>query len=191
MTPPSLFTTADYAALAAIVFRDDYPGFATARGIIESPNGDGARDSGKRYSHVAWKYLEQLPDDFRGGATLEMYLHRAWIRSLEIATLLGVPEKFRPSHKGCLRVLEYPAGTGASAVHTDMDLFTLNLYRNVPNPGLPNTPDGVFLGELGEMIGLCPATPHRVDPLPVVQQSLAYFAMPDHAAVLPSGETAG
>jgi hypothetical protein len=44
------------------VFRPDYPGFASARGVIEAPNGDpSAKDTAKRYSHVATKYLNQIP----------------------------------------------------------------------------------------------------------------------------------
>lgn len=191
MTSTSLFSAVDYAALAAIVFQDDYPGFATARGIIESPNGDGARDSGKRYSHVATKYLEQMSWS-EDKDMLTYYLEYAASRAYRIALQLRVPPAYRPRLEfGCLRVLEYPAGVGASAEHTDMDLFTLNLYRNVPNPGLGVLGD-THMGELGELIGLGPATPHYVAPLEdTPQHSLVYFAMPDHAAVLPSGESVG
>jgi hypothetical protein len=189
-----IFTENDYQALSAIVFRDGYPGNATARGVVEAPNGDpAALDTGKRYSHVACKYLPWEPDT--AGVTenqvLRYHLDRAYLTALGVAYRLGVPPAFLPCHgTGCLRVLEYPAHVGASAVHTDFDLFTLNLYRNVPNPGL-GALGAVHMGELGEMVGLGPATPHSVDPLPVVQHSLVYFAMPNHAAVLPDGSTVG
>ncbi len=44
---------------------------------------------------------------------------------------------------------------------------------------------GLHIGELGELVGLGPATPHRVPARPYVQKSLIYFAIPDHAARLP------
>jgi hypothetical protein len=190
MTP--LFTAADYAALAALVFRDDYPGNATARGVVEAPNGDpAALDTGKKFAHVAMKYLEQMPwsDD---KDLLQGYLEYAASRAYRLALQWYVPSAYRPRLEfGCLRVLEYPVGVGASAVHTDMDLFTLNLYRNVPNPGLGEL-GAVHLGELGELVGLGPATPHHVTALAEVQRSIVYFAIPDHAALLgPNGRTVG
>lgn len=192
-----IWTEADWNALAALVFRDDYPGNATARGVVEAPNGDPAQlDTRKRYAHVAWKYQVQLArgdaPDFPavGQITLRILLERAWFQSCELAWKLRVPAAFHPSYgDGALRVLEYPAGVGASAVHTDFDLFTINLWRNVPNPGLPV--GRVHMGELGELLRLGPATPHHVEPLPVVQRSLVYFAIPDHSAVLPGGVTVG
>jgi hypothetical protein len=175
------------------VFRPDYPGNATARGVVEAPNGDPAhRDTGKRYSHVALKYLPMVDEEW----TPEQYylasmLSLAHSKALKVAVDLGVPPSFTPLFGfGALRVLEYPAGVGASAVHTDMALFTLNLYRSVPNPGL-GALGSVHMGELGELIGLGTADPHHVTALAERQCSLVYFAMPDHAAVLPSGETVG
>jgi hypothetical protein len=103
----------------------------------------------------------------------------AYYKSLE----LGVPPEFRPDFSaGALRVLEYPAGEGGH-LHTDFDLFAVNLFRNVPNPGLGGTP--YHMGEISELIGLGPAEPHYVAPLPVPQMALVYFAIPNHAAVLP------
>lgn len=190
-----IFSAADYDTLAAIVFRPDYPGYATARGVVESPNGDGALDTQKRYSHVATKYIhngldaEGNQDLTLAEYTLLQYLRRAHEHAMHMAAEMDAPFDFAPSFEhGALRVLEYPAGA-TSAEHTDFDLFTLNLYRNVPNPGLPV--GEVHMGELGELLGMGHATPHSVAPMTVVQQSLIYFAIPDHSAVLPSGQTVG
>jgi hypothetical protein len=205
-----MFTADDYATLAAIVFRDDYPGNATARGVVEAPNGDGNLDATKKYSHVATKYVKQWVDSgaVRGFdpsvLTLFNYMMRAHNRAVGVACELGVPAAFLPSFEhGALRVLEYPAGAG-SAVHTDFDLFTLNLYRNVENYGLGPFAMPVHMGELGELLGIsggqglgtggvgpAKAFPHFVAPLDVVQRSVVYFAIPDHAAVLPGGVTVG
>lgn len=100
------------------------------------------------------------------------------------------------------------AGAG-SAEHTDFDLFTILCWRSTPED-LEITPDRDFgisytkkacayharsearkidphlhIGELGELVGLGPATPHRVPARPYAQRSIVYFAMPDHAARLP------
>jgi hypothetical protein len=91
---------------------------------------------------------------------------------------------------------------GAGTVeHTDPDIFSIVLWRshpedlehvNEPQPAF-NTcyarerlSPGLHIGEIGELVGLGPATPHRVPARPYVQKSLIYFAMPDHAAVLPA-----
>lgn len=198
------FTESDYNALAALVFRDDYPGNATARGVVEAPDGDpGARDTGKKFSHVALKYLKTYGRDVPGAsgrvAQLERYAVKAWRAAREVGEQLHINNtRFAPKLEyGCLRVLEYPAVVGANAIrngsaqHTDADLFTINLWRNVPNPGLPGGPGSIHMGRLGELLGLGAAVPHHVDPLPVVQRSLVYFAIPDHAARLPGGGTVG
>lgn len=44
---------------------------------------------------------------------------------------------------------------------------------------------GLHIGEIGELAGLGPATPHRVPARPYAQKSIIYFAIPDHAAILP------
>lgn len=186
----TLFTASDYDALAAIVFRPDYPGFATARGVVEAPGGRShERDTEKRYSHVATKYLANETRPRR--KMLEAYLEEAWSRALSICdNVFGEqPEGFYPSWQhGCLRVLEYPADAG-SAEHTDFDLFTINCYRNTSNPGLGT--EEVHMGELGEMLGLGRARRHSVLPSEHTQHSVVYFAVPDHAAVLPGGTTVG
>lgn len=198
----TLFTESDYHALAAIVFRPDYPGNATARGVVEAPNGDGKLDTTKRYSHVATKYLDKFKDGWQRGVLLN-YLHIAHNRACEVAAELGVPSAFMPSFEhGALRVLEYPAGA-SSEVHTDVGLLTLNLWRNLPEcletyntelggwvPSLAGPPP-YHLGRIAREIGIGPAAPHRVMGAPVPQHSLVYFAVPDWKATLPSGANLG
>lgn len=179
------FNQSDYDTLHALCFRDDYPGYRPT--VVESPNGDGGLDVQKKFAHVAEKYLRQYSRDVPGAsgrvAQLGHFLERAEEIAWNIALQLGVPEEFLPSFEySALRVLEYPAGVGGH-VHTDPDLFAVNLWRSCPNPGLGGAP--YHIGEIGELVGLGKAEPHWVDPLPVVQQSLVYFAIPDHAAVLP------
>src|SRR5688572_32092357 len=140
MTPTPLFSELDYARLANIVFRPDYPGNATARGVVEAPNGDGARDNEKRYSHVAEKYIvsaiKQSLLFYEDNHALTQALIKAHKRATQIAGRLGVPSEFFPAYDhGCLRVLEHPPGAGGPK-HTDFDLFAVDLYRNVTNPGL-------------------------------------------------------
>jgi hypothetical protein len=188
----TFFTARDYAALHRIVFSTTtpYPGYRPE--VIEAPAGDAARqDVGKRYAHVATKYLRQYT---AGTASdhqmLDHYLCRAHGHAVQVALRLSVPEAFLPSYEhGALRVLEYPPGTGASHVHTDSDLFTLNCYRNAANAGLGSWP--MHVGRLGEQLGLGPAYDHYVLPSTEAQHSIVYFAIPDHEAVLPSGETVG
>jgi hypothetical protein len=50
---------------------------------------------------------------------------------------------------------------------------------------------GLHIGEIGELVGLGPATPHRVPARPYTQQSIVYFAMPSHAARLPMTSARG
>lgn len=203
----TLFSAEDYAALAAIVFRPDYPGDATARGVVEAPNGDAAaKDTGKKYAHVAVKYLRAWEPTNEFDACewdiLEGYLLEAYRRAVKVANALGVPREFRPSYAaGALRVLEYPPGEG-SAPHTDMDLFTLNLYRDQPDKlrtydGLSgtwasNTPVPEYhLGRLAREIGIGAAMPHDVIASDTAQHSIVYFAVPNHDATLPSGQRLG
>ena len=188
------WTEADYNALAALVFRPDYPGYRP--GVVEAPGGNPvARDSGKKFAHVADKYLRKYARDVPGAsgrvAQLERYYVKAWREAREISGLLHMNNtRFAPSTEfGCLRVLEYPAGVGASHVHTDISLFTVNLWRSHPNPGLGGA--AWHRGTLGALLGLGPAEPHHVAPLPVVQRSLVYFAIPDHGARLPGGMLVG
>lgn len=97
-----------------------------------------------------------------------------------------------------------------SAEHTDFDLFTIVLWRSTPED-LERRPldcegvhsggacasvraaeaisPGLHIGRLGELVGLGPATPHRVPARPYVQRSIIYFAMPAMAARLPCPHT--
>ncbi len=98
------------------------------------------------------------------------------------------------------------AGAG-TAEHTDPNLFTIVLWRSTPADLELVTPapdtyasaqgearrrmaareisPGLHIGEIGELVGLGPPTPHRVPARPYVQKSIVYYAIPDHAAVLP------
>ena len=183
-----IWSSSDWAALAALTLdRPDYPGNATARGVVEAPGGDpGARDVGKRYSHVATKYLLQTPN----WQDYVPFFARADKQAFDLARELGVPPRFLPdSRYSTLRILEYPAGVGASHVHADISLFTVNLYRSTPNPGLGGNP--YHMGRIGELVGLGPAEEHWVEPLDEVQRAIVYFAIPAHTSTLPSGESVG
>lgn len=183
----SAWTESDWNALAAIVFQPDYPGNPASRGIVEAPNGDGALDKAKKFSHVATKYIVQCRREVRD--TLNYFLDMAHHEAINIWAFGDMPLAMEPRREhGALRVLEYPAGVGGH-LHTDFDLFSVNLWRSCPNPGLGGTP--YHMGEIGELLGLGSAEPHYVEPLPVVQKALVYFAIPDHAACLPSGVTVG
>lgn len=197
-----IFGPTDYAILNEIVFAGDYSGYKPE--VREAPNGDGKIDSAKRYAHIAEKYLGDQ------GAWVDSYL-RLFLRdahreALRVAKSLGVPSAFMPDIRyGALRVLEYPVGAG-SAEHTDFDLFTILCYRNdaesdssglsfeetlAETVRLSGISHGLHMGEIGEIVGLGRATPHAVDGRDYVQHSIVYFAIPDHAAVLPTGVTVG
>jgi len=182
----ALFTANEYDTLHRLVFRGDYPGYTPA--TVELPNGDGYRDDGKRYAHISMKNLTKYKAGWDRSVLLDAFL-TAHFHAVDVARALGVPDAFMPRQAtSALRVLEYPAGVG-SAEHTDFDLFTLNCYRNQPNAGLGG--QAVHMGELGEILGLGPATPHHVDPAPTTQRSMVHFAIPDHDVVLPGGVTVG
>jgi hypothetical protein len=154
-------------------------------GFVSFPN----VDETKRYLHVAEKY--HPPEWAR------VYLARAHWEACKVADALGVPDAYYPRpENGTLRVLEYPPGAG-SAEHKDFNLFTILCYRSHPEDlevyttsgmrtleecerykaGLAKSP-GLHIGEIGELVGLGPATPHRVPARPYAQQSIVYFALP-------------
>lgn len=202
-----------YDQLASIVFRTDSEGKPTYPGyrpdVHEVPNGDGKVDAQKRYAHVAWKYFKDW--EMQSGEeydALAIALGKAHLLAARVSAVLGVPEQFRPWQKyGALRILEYPVGA-TSNLHTDFDLFTLMIYRDQPECfryDRQTVPAEVgarlrearklnaqlHIGELGELIGLGPATPHEVIASDRPQHAIVYFAIPDHAAVLPTGQTVG
>jgi hypothetical protein len=176
----TLFNADDFARLRTL-FDGSYAGYKP--NVIEAPNGDGKLDVQKRYLHVATKY--DPPEWARE------YLQRAYQRACHHAALdLHVPHPFWPDLDACaLRVLEYPPGAD-SAEHTDFDLFTFNAYRNTQDV-VGDDGTGLFIGEIGEMIGLGKATPHSVPARPYEQHSIVFFALPSHDAVLPTGQTVG
>lgn len=188
-----MFTAEDYRILHGIVFNPSYPGYKP--NVIESPNGDGVKDTQKRYAHVSQKYYMHCAanEGVEHRNALHTYLNKAHNLALDTAVTLGIPPEFWPDIRySALRVLEYPPGAG-SAEHTDFDLFTLNLYRNVYNPGLPDGP--YHVGELLEVLDptYFKATEHSVSirAKAMSQFSIIYFAMPDEAATLPTGQTVG
>lgn len=185
----------DYDTLATIVFQPSYPGWKPD--VKEIPNGDGKVDV-KKYAHIAPKYLPGF-----GTGRQRSLLMRALFRAHEVAEavadVLNVPQAFRPDIRyGAVRVLAYPAETGISHPHTDFDLFTIPLFRDQPecfvryehqdlDPIAEDIAPGLHIGELGEAIGLGPATRHEVLPHPEGQLSAVYFAIPDWDAPLPEG----
>lgn len=207
---------AQYDQLAKIVFRGDYPGYRPE--VRELPNGDGRVDADKRYAHVASKYLAQASATLskREFGFLWDVLEDAHRLALAVADALGVPALFGPTFSaGALRVLEYPVGA-TSNLHTDFDLFTVMIYRDQPECFVArdtscfgcNEPQRCWdrahrlhnakklnaqlhIGELGELIGLGPATPHEVIASDKPQHAIVYFAIPSHDAVLPGGMTVG
>jgi isopenicillin N synthase-like dioxygenase len=154
------------------------------------------RAPAKRYLHVAPKYH---PPPWAAD-----YYDRAFAEACRVATALGVPAAYRPHEAYCaLRVLEYPPGAG-TVEHTDSDLFTIVLWRSTPEDleiprktvpvptqghverycaAIAMSP-GMHIGKIGELVGLGPATPHRVPARPYAQKSIVFFAIPDHAAVI-------
>lgn len=215
------------------------PSCSACRGSGRVPNTD-AGPAGKRYLHVAEKYLAQHP----GLDWPREYLARAYYEICRVADALQLPDAYYPRPEDTtLRVLEYPSaghefppltslasvtclhcdvrsadpnparfgvcpalapGAG-TAEHTDFDLFTIVCWRETPEdlerhgPALPpgssalqgrliraeGISPGLHIGEIGELVGLGPATPHRVPARPYVQRSIVAFAMPRLDAWLP------
>lgn len=180
-----IFNRYDYSHLHLLFNDTGYRGYKPS--VVEAPNGDGKLDAGKRYLHVAAKYD---PPEWA-----LRYLARAHWEACRRAEALGIPDAFMPRvADGTLRVLDYPPGAG-SARHTDFDLFTITCFRSTMDGlvvGNMERPE-LYFGELAQEMGLAPATPHAVEGRPHGQQSIVYFAMPNHAAVLPhsGGRTVG
>lgn len=184
----------DMEVIRARVFSQDFSGYRPS--VVESPNGDGKLDTEKRYAHIAQKYLHKDPDADR---CLRWVYNNAFVYACEVAYALGVPTAFQPDARySALRVLEYPPGA-TSAKHTDFDLFTCMLHRNQPDrfkydvtPQLEEiTSPQLHLGEIAELIGVGPASSHEVLPSETWQYSAVFFAIPNHYAILPTGQTVG
>ncbi len=171
-------TAEDFEKLRTL-FDGSYRGYRPS--VVEAPNGDGKLDATKRYLHVATKYDPP--------AWALSYLLFGYYEALRIAEELNVPAAFRPDFEACaLRVLEYPPGAD-SAEHTDFDLFTFNAYRS--SQDVVGGDGRIYMGEIGELVGLGPATSHSVPARPYEQRSIVFFALPNHGAILPSGVTVG
>jgi hypothetical protein len=189
------FTAEDYKAIYSEVFSGAYPGYKAD--ILESPHGDGNLDLGKRYAHVNIQYFRQYRYNPVGLLT---HLCRAHALAMKVATALGVPAPFLPSFEhSTLRIIEYSPGA-ISHPHTDMDLFTLMLYRDQPEhfhmdrdapKAASRLNDQVHLGEIAEMLGLGKAQKHWVSPSGTVQRSIVYFAIPNHEETLSTGKSVG
>jgi hypothetical protein len=187
-----MFSEIHYKVLHSLVFRPDYPGWKPD--VKELPNGDGKVDD-KKYAHIALKYLPGFGTAEERNTLVEA-LFLAHAHAERVADAFSVPKEFRPDMRyGALRVLEYRPGQ-LSHPHKDFNLFTLQLYRDKPAnfiADLSAIPAEVrelnsqcIIGEMGEVIGLGPATLHEVPPLKkATQHSIVYFAIPDWDAKLP------
>lgn len=172
-----IFDRYDYNNLMTLADDVAYAGFRP--GVIESPDGNGLLDDGKVFLHVALKYK---PPSWAEG-----YLARAYWEVCKAAEGLGVPAAYFPKpENSTLRVLYYPPEVG-SHPHRDFSLFTLTCYRDPAEAVVSDRTDGIVIGELGELVGLGPATRHHVVPSHASQASIVMFALPAQDATLPSG----
>jgi len=166
------------------------PGFIGFKeDVNESPNGDGKIDFGKQYSHLSREVVQDLLSlDYEFAPLFANFLNDLHEQALWVAKDLNIPEQYLPdANASVLRALRYPPGT-TSHKHTDFDMFTINVYRNMTNPGLP-TGMKVHYGEVLEMIDPSyEATEHYVCPCPLEQRSMVYFVSPPLDVVLPNGE---
>ncbi len=186
------YDRAYFEDLAQPAFSAINPGYKPD--VIEAPNGDGHLDTKKRYAHIAPKYFHAHTP-----AILRDAYHNALCEAQAWAMRLGLPMPLWPSYNDCaLRLLEYPAGAGGH-IHTDFDLFTVNLWRSDPSAMQQAewSPRGVHFGELWHALGLgCSwsarlptATAHWIEPRTYAQQSLVFFALPSPDVRLPTGGT--
>lgn len=174
--------------LREIMFADDWPGYCPT--VHEIPDGMGAVDKYKRYSHLALKYLDQYKGEH--GVFLNRVFNQAFMHAVQFyessiglggGGMLAIEEC-------CLRLLEYPPGVGGEP-HTDFDLFTLNLWRSHPKLVVPQGP--MHVGELLEMFNPSRvATRHRVVSHETeTQVAIVFFALPEKSTGLPDGGTMG
>lgn len=200
-----MFDAQDYNIIYDIVFKDEYPGYKP--NTIESPNGNNKWDEGKRYAHIAKKYLDYYDSPNKG--ILVDYLQQACNTAINIATELGIPKKYVPTYEhSALRILEYDK-YALSNPHKDFNLFTLMCYRNIPECFKYTEPQDqlnylllkanklnkqIHFGEMLEIINpVFKATTHEViqDPQGRTQYSIVFFAIPHHGVYLQHMETVG
>jgi hypothetical protein len=192
-------TTQEYHTLYTLVFNpaNNYPGYQP--GVLESPDGNATWDTKKHYAHIALKYL----DNYKGEGAVHMRLVlEEWTQyATEVAIDLGLPMKYWPHiNDSTIRILAYRPGA-ESALHTDFDLFTLPMYRNIVSTYEANFENGsvnflsedtfnrLHYGELMEEINpmAYKATPHKVTPdfTGRTQYAAVFFAMPRLDVQLP------
>jgi len=195
-------TPATYGRLHSWVFSGRYPGYKSD--VTEAPHGDGNWDYSKRFAHIALKYLSRY--DGQGKSEMENLLYKMTDVAREAAIQIGLPPEFWPVVDDCnIRILEYGPGV-VSAPHTDFDLFTLPMWRNIANgfryvqPAptdkiLDDACDhypGIHFGELMPLIDkVYTATAHKVLASKRYQYSAVFFVMPRLDVVLPDGRTVG
>lgn len=185
----------EFDKLREYAFSDDNPGWKP--GVQEAPNGDGEWDRTKRFAHLAPKYFDDSTPTFVVDAWA------AGMREAERASRqLGIPAAMMPGPDSTLRILEYPPGA-TSAEHTDFDLFTLRLYRNLESPfkylgwggrelaEARKDFEGIHFGEIMAVLSeRFLATKHKVTATPAEWQYAAvFFAVPSWTAMLPCGKT--
>ncbi len=178
--------------LHGVLFSPSWPGYKPE--VKEIPDGKGVADELKRYSHVATKYLDAVPEDqpsewLLAELVFNQCFDMAQAHNVEFQRKVpGWPDLDRD--ECCLRMLEYPAGVGGEA-HTDFDLFTVNIWRTHSWPVVP-VDQHVHMGEIGELVNHgCVATRHRIMPADATQMSLVFFALPSREFILPTGLKVG
>lgn len=198
------WSNSEFDYWASRVFTPTYPGYRAL--CFEQPDGNKDGESYYSYAHIASKYLDgwltghEMREEARDLIESLVEEARAW------AVKFGIPFELWPTAEdSTLRLLYYPPG-GAGAKHTDFCLFTLPVFRNLPQcfnievanpdpiPGIPYGEPKVHKGEL--MASLMPkeqADMHWVDADPDgrAQFSAVFFAMPPLKTLLPSGQTVG
>ena len=151
------------------------------------------------YTHVAKKYLtEDCGLENHDRNSMMSMLHDLVSVSRTYAVQWGLPMEFWPTMEdSAMRLLYYPPGA-TIAHHTDFNLFTVNLWRNLLSPYhhldsscKASPPSKVHWGELWQKVMGDPATEHYTRPSTKWQYSVVFFAMPPLSAVLPDGQTVG
>lgn len=181
-----VFTEYEYEVLRAMTFRPDYKGFRPD--VYEAPNRDGKLDVGKLYSHISPVYEHP---NVQAKQYLDEACRRVNALACGLADALGVPQEFWPDvNMSAIRVLYYPENT-PGVEHTDVDLFTISLFRDPAEAFYTESNSFFQWGELGTILGFGPATKHGVHPTPGPQRSIVYAANAPDEAFLPNGQTAG